>query len=444
MIARDGFAGRLHDRRVSLGMSQTELAGEHMSASYISLLEAGKRAPTEPILAVLAARLGCTPTSLRDGEEPRLAYEATLTLEYAELALRNGEAADALTRLTGLMANGATSSAEIRWRARRLQAQALEAVGQLEESVALVETLRVEADATDRRDEYLRLTIAAVRCYKELGDLAYAIDIGERALATLDENQLGSTEEHAQLASALIGVYYERGDLVRASMLAERAIALVDEGGSRAARAAIYWNASLTAEAHAELPKALGLAERAIALYAEDDRARATARLRTAYGWLLLRSDPGHAEEAVEQLTRAHEQLIEVGSELDLAYCETELARCEVLRGDGVAALELTRSALSRLGSGVRIERSHTRIVEGRALLLLERHDEAIAAYRDAVQLMTGIGDRHAAGAWRELADAFTSLGMHADASRAFQHALDLAGVRGAPTTVSDPVGASS
>ena len=197
MIDREGFVGRLRERRVELGLSQTELAGDQISSSYISLLEAGKRVPTEPILAFLAERLNCTVSYLLEGRKQPAAYEAKLRLEYAELALRNGEAPDALTKLDVLLADGSTLGTDLSWRARRLQAEALEAVGQLEGSLAVIEALRAEAEAGGGQDEYLRLTIAAVRCYKELGDLGYAIDIGERSLASLDADQLGASDVHA-------------------------------------------------------------------------------------------------------------------------------------------------------------------------------------------------------------------------------------------------------
>jgi transcriptional regulator with XRE-family HTH domain len=58
---------RLRERRRELGLSQTELAGDSLSPSYVSLLEAGKRKPTPAVLEVLAERLGCTTAFLLHG-----------------------------------------------------------------------------------------------------------------------------------------------------------------------------------------------------------------------------------------------------------------------------------------------------------------------------------------------------------------------------------------
>lgn len=44
--AGSDFGQRVRERRRQLGRSQTELAGTRLSASYLSLLESGRRRPT--------------------------------------------------------------------------------------------------------------------------------------------------------------------------------------------------------------------------------------------------------------------------------------------------------------------------------------------------------------------------------------------------------------
>jgi tetratricopeptide (TPR) repeat protein len=434
MPQRGHLGERLRSRRVELGLSQADLAGGELSPSYISLLEAGKRTPTTEVLARLAERLDCTVTYLTRGEDPAMSEKALLTLRYAELALRNGEAQDALNQLSRVLGEPEGLGDEARWHARRLHSNALEAVGRLEEALDGVEELRAEATRIGRHDEHLRLTIDAVRLYQEVGDVERAVEIGQDTLDYIEQSHLRGSDEHAQLASAVIGSYYERGDVERAKALAEQTIAEIGVDGSRTARGAVYWNASLAAEAAGDLPAALLLAERAIALYSEQDDARSLGRLRTAYGWLLLRSDPTNPDEALDHLNAAREQLIEVGTEIDLAYCETEIGRAELLRGDPQSALDYARSAAERLGTAPRLEHAHTRLVEGRALLRLNRRKAAIAAYRQAALVMTGRPvSRQDAAVWRELADAFTELGLYKDATIAYQQALLDAGIPAAP-----------
>jgi len=429
-----GVAGRLREARLRAGLSQGELAGTELSASYVSLLESGRRNATPATLEVLAARLGCTAEYLARGQDAGEADRLRLALSYADLALRNGEPRDALTQLTALTHARPDMGAEDMLSVRRLRAQALEGLGELEEALREIENLRREAQEARRYDEHLRLTVDAVRCYQEAGDVAYALDVGEAALSTVRSWGLSGTDTHAELASAVLGAYYLRGDIVRAQRMATEVLEIVGEAGSAQARAAVYWNASLLSEQRDDLPAALMLAERALAVYAEGDDVRALARLRVAYGWLLLRCMPARPEDARRELTVSRAALVDVGSEVDVAYCDTELSRCELLLGRPGYALSLADSALTRLGDEPRLERAHTSLVRARALLALDRRDEAVAVYREAASLLSGLElNHHAATAWRELADAFAQLGLLEDATLAYQQALTDAGVRAAP-----------
>jgi tetratricopeptide (TPR) repeat protein len=96
-----------------------------------------------------------------------------------------------------------------------------------------------------------------------------------------------------------------------------------------------------------------------------------------------------------------------------------------VLLGEPAAALERADSALSRLGAVSRLESAHTLLVRARALLASDRRDDAVATYRQAASVLGDLElSRAAAGAWRELADAFAQLGLLEDAALAYQQAL--------------------
>src|SRR3954452_9535076 len=97
------FAERLRDLRRAAGLSQTELAGDGISPSYVSLLESGRRMPSPAVAALLAAKLGCSASQLLDGEPSERERRVQLELAYAELALRHEGAADAVSRLQALL-----------------------------------------------------------------------------------------------------------------------------------------------------------------------------------------------------------------------------------------------------------------------------------------------------------------------------------------------------
>lgn len=64
MPTQPEFGRRMRELRLRAGMSQAELAGPGLSASYVSLLEGGKRVPSPEVVAELAERLGVAPRSL--------------------------------------------------------------------------------------------------------------------------------------------------------------------------------------------------------------------------------------------------------------------------------------------------------------------------------------------------------------------------------------------
>ncbi|MDW4910537.1 helix-turn-helix transcriptional regulator [Streptomyces sp. ADMS] len=66
MPTQPEFGRRMRELRRAAGMSQAELAEPDLSASYVSLLESGKRVPSPEVVAGLAERLGVTPRSLLD------------------------------------------------------------------------------------------------------------------------------------------------------------------------------------------------------------------------------------------------------------------------------------------------------------------------------------------------------------------------------------------
>ena len=434
-----GFGQRVRELRRAMGKSQTELAGDRLSASYVSLLESGKRSPTPDVLAALAAALDCSPDYLLHGHDPKLNEKFRLGVRYAELAIRNGEAADALTQLDALLDDVTHAPAELIRGAQRQRAHALEAVGRLAEAIDTLEDLDEEAQADARLEEHLRLVVDLVRCYQEAGDNAHALDLGVAALDAVGSLELAGTDIHAELVSAVIGAYYVRGDLVTAGRLAEVALSDVGNRGTPRARAAVYWNASLVAEASDDIAAAVALAERALALYADGDDERSLARLRVAYGWLLLRTTPPQPEAARDMLLVAQTALAEVGSATDAAYCETELARAALLLGQPETALDHAATAAAGLSEEAKLEGAYVHLVRGAALLALDRRDEAVAAYRQASSALASLNvARLAAGAWRELADAFTRLDLLPDAALAYQQALSEVGVRGAPAMLTD------
>ncbi len=418
---------RLRALRLERGLSQADLAGDRVSPSYVSLIESGRRSPEREVLEGLASKLGCSVFYLESGVLPEELNEQRLRLQFAEIALANGAIAEARERFTELAAH---ARGEIRHSASWGLVRAEEAAGDLHAAVTHLEGLLTAARASEPGTPGLML-LHNTRCrlYQEAGDFTRSIEVGEDALREVRGLGLEGTEEEIRLATTLVGSYWFRGDLFSAQHLVSQVISRAERLGSRTAQGRAYWNACLVAEARGDLTLALDLAQRSLALMSESSLDRNLAALRITYGWLLLRCDPPRLDEAEAALTRAHEVMADLGQNLYLANCETEMARCALLRGDFDQAVDLAGHAIARSTQGS--EPESARVVGGLALILSGRIDQGVAEVSAAARQLEDAGSRRdAAQAWRELAEALLQRDNPQQAITALRHAADIAGAR--------------
>jgi tetratricopeptide (TPR) repeat protein len=421
-----GLGERVRLLRRQRGLSQEALAGSALTAAYVSLIESGKRTPTPTTIAHLAEALETTPRFLTDGIEETALAEATLALRYAELALHSGEAAQAEREFATLARTvehpGVKRDAE--WGLAR----ALELTGRLEQAIAAYE--RLTANATDDPSFDVSVVIALARCYREVGDFAHSIDLAERVLDRIGALGLAGSDLEVQLTSTLAAAYAERGDLVRAAHIAAQAIDRAERAGSTRARGSAYWNASLLANSSGHVTEAIGLAERALALLGENNDERNLARLRTAYAGLLLRAAAPRTDPAIELLEQARTALADTGSEVDLAYCETELARAHLLNDEPQRAIDQTQHALARLAEGQRVERTPARLVLLRALVAAGDTEAAEVLLEElAAELESAEPSRVTATAWREIGEVAQQLGDPERACDCYARSLAAVGI---------------
>jgi len=431
---------RVRELRRRAGLSQAELAGDELSMSYVSLVESGRREPSPKVLTLLSSRLGVDEQLLRTGIPAAAQREQILELRYVELALAEGDAAVALDRLATMEEeHPLAGDPTLRWQADALRARALEAVGQLPAAIVVLEGLRDRAVADPASWSQYEVAISLSRCYREAGDLTRAVEVGEQVLASTQHLDAGRLDLLPELISTLAMAYRERGDLTRAGILLNQALT---KARTRRQRGAALWNASIIVSDQGRPGEALELAERALALFAEDDDDRSMARLRVLRAWLLLEADDGHASEARALLRATLPALRRSGSTVDIAYAETELARAELALGRPEEALVHAQRSLNELGETAALEAARARLCVARALAELKRDAECDAALTAAATALQRLGaGRQAANAWRELAEVQLKRGQSAAAVEALRRALDQVGIRSLPV---GPPGAST
>jgi tetratricopeptide (TPR) repeat protein len=423
------IADRVRELRLASGLSQTALAGTSFSPSYISLIEAGHREPTDAALAVLATRLGTTVEYLKHGEDGPNESRARAELGFARLDLASGDAGAALRRIELLDSSSVTSS--LRVDVLEMVGMCHEYLGELESAIDVFEPLLGELRERGHHLDAARIAIRLVLAYLESGDLHRSVEVGEAELAELAEENLAGTDEHLRLGSTVLWAYVERGDLLYATHRAAELIRLAESLGTPRGRGSVYWNAALVAQERQEYQLAQRYTERALVLLSEGEADRDVPRLRLNYAWLLLRSLPPEPEAALEQLQQAAAPLEVLGSVIDLAQLDVDTSRAYLLLDEAQKAEQYARSAIERLGDSPRLESAFAHLHLGDALHVEGRAEEASGAYKWAADMLGMMAaSRQSASAWRELGDRYRAHGDVDAAVAAYDHALSEAGFR--------------
>lgn len=413
---------RIRNIRVAAGMTQGDLAGSDASIAYISRIEAGKRRPELTLLARLAKRLKVTPEELLLGVSRDRRAELQVTLDYADLALRSGNAVDALAKSADVLdAATDTSDIDLIRDAGVVNALALEALGHLDDAIVGLEDLVAGYESSA---QWVRCAIALTRCYRESGDLVRATDTGEKAIARLRAVSLDATGEAIQLTVTLASVYNERGDSGHAIRMCRTAATKAEALDSPKAKAAAYWNASIMESDQGRIDVAIPLAKHALALLEADDDNRNLARLHSQLGMFLLAGDPPDAAEAKVSLERAAVELEwSAATVVERGYNSVALARALLMLGDRDQAEQLVEDVLASIGPAPLLA-ADCALLRGQISGVRGDVEGARAAYLEAVHLLSGAGaDRSAAQMWVDLGTLLEELGEMEAAMTAFRSA---------------------
>ncbi|MFF4346910.1 helix-turn-helix domain-containing protein [Streptomyces sp. NPDC001530] len=425
LSASSGIGRRLREQRRRRGLNQQDLTSEDISASYVSLIETGKRMPSPAILEELADRVGCSVEYLRTGRDDHRDKELRLRLAFADIALRNGAYGEALRSYDEVLESAHLLDAPTLSRAKLGQALTMERLGRTEPALHLLHALYDSPDTTPGSAEWAQLAIALCRCYRAAGDLDMSIEIGEKATRTLDDLGLESTDDHVQLGTALMGCYQLRGNLPRAHMLAARLVETADSTGSRTTRGSAYWNAGMVAHSRGRTSEALALVERALVFMAETDNVRHQAMLKGSYGILLLESNTPEPARALQLIEEARHDLAEVGTPLERALTETGVAWATLRCGRAEEAVALAERALGLFGAQDTAEAVEARFILGEALFATGEGGRGESALQEAVRQLGRLPPtRKTSKLWRRLGDFWQHQGRSTEALGAYQQAL--------------------
>nr|WP_272917766.1 helix-turn-helix transcriptional regulator [Nocardioides flavescens] len=431
------LGARIKRARLAAGLTQSQLGGEDASTGYVSRIESGQRRPDLALLTVLAARLGVEVRSLLsvglvDGPDPDARWDdVRVALDHAELSLRGGSPEEAGRLLDGVEDRLAAAPAELVERAAHLRALLAEAAGDLDGAIeALEDLLELGRD----RPGAAAYAIALSRCYRESGDFTRAATVGEACLDALRSRGLDGTDDALQLAVTVAGAHILLGDLAHAARLCRRIIARAEEVGSRIALASAYWNASVVESQRGAPEAAAPLARRALHLWADAEGSRNLARLRSELGMIQLDLDPPELDDARANLAAAARELdASSASPVDKSRNALASARADLLSGEPERARAAALPIEEAMRSTAPVLAASAAVLAGQAAWELGERDEAVARYRAAIALLTGVGsDRRAAELWFELGARFDEAGLRDDAHAAYRSAAAATGLRSA------------
>jgi tetratricopeptide (TPR) repeat protein len=424
-----GLGERVRQRRVALGLTQTEIAGVRFSKEYISQIELGKTRPTPDTVEYLASRLSIDPGYLSHGvsTEDRARVEAMLARAEAHTQAREYESAlEVFADVKTAVA--ASGSADLS--ARRLLGEgwALIEQGQIREGLEVLTKARelVDAEQLDdviRAESLFKLGVARWK----IGSTHVAISLLTEAHKLLERLPLAADSMRAQVLGHRSVCYQRVGDLEAAREDAERAVELSEQLGDPRVIGYSYMQASLVAEREGRFVLARTYAERARAKYEEAEDQFQLAKVLNNLG--LCHALLGKQDEALASLKRAFNIFLDLGVNEWSGGAISSIASLYLEAGDPVKAEEQAKYALELIGDeAVDLEQvGEARLVLGKALLAQNQLDEAERVLQDVKSLFEGArATSNLSRTYLALGDLAHARGTTDEAAHLYRHAAEL------------------
>ncbi|MFG2485841.1 helix-turn-helix domain-containing protein [Streptomyces virginiae] len=440
------FGARIKFLRTQRGLSQADLAGTELSHSYISLIESGKRIPSDDALALIADRLGCEVEQLRSAAADTLHQSLELALAEAEWSLTGNpgsgpgsgdtsRAPDPAWDFTAIERRAeAAGLTALAMRARWGAARGLERQARFEQAVLLYDrTLRDLGRGTPGEPDRLEVIGALCRCAVELGEFERATELGAPLLRDFQDYGGAPAPVVVDIVCALVWASLQRGELAHARHLAATAVSDAELLRDPQQLTRAYRAASQAAHDSGHTADALMLIRKALTAIRSPQDELSLGHLLALHGAALLRAGEDGIPAAERELNRALSLLAGRGREREAARCCQELARCALARGDSEAAAEAATRAASLLTGAPPVERAGALLLHAAAQVVGEDGASARVGCDLAVELLGQADGRRRATAlcWAEAAEVYAALGELERALDAWRRGFALLGSAG-------------
>ncbi len=300
-------------------------------------------------------------------------------------------------------------------------------LGDLDTAVAKLERARALAEGPfctdlDRAEVLFRLGC----CRLKLSKVSNAVALLTAALELVPEGSIPGDRLRARIFDWRSRCFQLQRDWEPAQVDAERSVEHAQSVGDERLVALGQMQCSLIAERRGDPLLARYYADGARARAAATGDRQTEARLLNNLGGLSFLL--GDSAQAVAYLMDSFAVSLEIGNQADAAQAVSSLAQVHLRCGAPQLAEEQARQALSILGGREDYldERGNAHLVLGRALLMDDRVDEAMAEFVHAESLFQELGSAsHVAAAWMAQGDAYERLGDLETASGFYRRAAE-------------------
>ncbi|MEU6021909.1 helix-turn-helix transcriptional regulator [Micromonospora sp. NPDC047134] len=418
-VAQPEFGQRIRQRRQELGLSQREVAGEHVTPSYVSLLESGNRMPTLDVIIHLARALQISPQELTGRSLVDLVGEGIgtetpakdsssvppfplVTRALIHSAVEAEDLATAAELTLQVLTHARDSQDEEQLLSIGIEASSLlRSAGRHKERLALLLELS-QLGLVRRSDQFqVMLLPDLASAQREAGQLLEARSTIESLLPLVRQENHAGTCEHVRVLGVYISILCEIGDTEPVGALVEQMLALAAKLDRPAVAGRAQWIASM---AYLQL----GEHEAAYAQFTDARRTLASPNMPLA-DWLRFCRSSAGLLLTVGQIASAREWIDEAEGTVNRLGIPAERAAVLALRARYEAVVGNLDEALTHYTTLtgpdspltgldlVRVEMSMATVLQQ-----LDRPDEAVELLRDAAKRCEQLGRYQlAVQAWR-------------------------------------------
>jgi transcriptional regulator with XRE-family HTH domain len=455
------FGDRLRRLREAKGLTQGDVATlAEISASYMSLLEAGKREASPELAGRLARILEVERSVLSDGATSPTTLRIRDLLRFGDTALRLGDVGEAERCVTelfdpaagrALWADELDQALVVRARCARIRGHHRRARADLDLVLPRVLARDSVVDPVALGEHYVRVRMELAD--GDVAELVDAVSVAQQLLALVDAAE--RTASWWRLTATIMEAYLEAVLPELAIAVGTRALADAEreaeepagEDGLRRSLhpgAAVLWILSLAELQRGRLEPAIARMTSTLDLV--DTLAspldRALVRRQAAY--LLLLARPHQVDQARALLDECRGVLQSV-SETESGGWWLTRARADLVDGHPERVEPMVRPVVDSVGIGPMVTIDGWLLI-GDARAALRLADAAAQAYRTARDLLAQLPAsraRSSARAWCDLAYRLQRVSDSGSAVPAFQRALASAGLPQMPGLPTDLTAAS-